>query len=148
LTNTWKAPNTPSNTLVTAYVVAQGCHGGTAASVHSTSQTITTLNLGCKMDALNTDTSGTLVYNNISHLNVYPNPANGDFTIDLQTDNTTDMTNLRIINMLGQIVIEQIVPNNNGSVKSMLVKKQLPPGTYLIKAATGDNIHTTQIVIQ
>jgi hypothetical protein len=64
-----------------------------------------------------------------TQLNIYPNPNNGNFSIE--GINTNTAVKLDIINTLGQSVYNSELKANNGKIN--LSAPELAPGTYLLK---------------
>ena len=66
---------------------------------------------------------------------VYPNPGNGDFTLDLS--GTSEIVDISVLNVLGQQVADQI---NDGS-RTQKIKvdlKGFPPGIYRLQISSRD----------
>ncbi len=77
-----------------------------------------------------------------SEFNVYPNPNNGQFTIDLLGKTTQDY-NAILTNALGEIVHEvQLKPT------SKLDLHNLPTGMYVLTIVGPDSVESIQLIIR
>ncbi len=77
---------------------------------------------------------------------VYPNPANDRLIIE-KVDGYFEDMNLSIINMTGQVVLEEIQNNSTISRKELEVSS-LPKGAYFLRIRTRDGIFIDKILIQ
>ncbi|KJS05297.1 MAG: hypothetical protein VR77_09050, partial [Flavobacteriales bacterium BRH_c54] len=79
-------------------------------------------------------------------LNVYPNPNKGQFTLNLTTQNTTDLQ-IRITNIQGQ---EVFVKNNfdNINVINEEINIGNVKGVYFINIITNNEVITKKIIVQ
>lgn len=81
-------------------------------------------------------------YSKNSTISVFPNPSTGLFTLKL---NTTDDSNIEIINMLGQTVYAEKVLGENPTINL----QHLPNGMYSAKISkNGKALSTAKIIIQ
>jgi hypothetical protein len=81
---------------------------------------------------------------NKSAISVYPNPNNGNFTIE--GINTNTVVKLDIINTLGQSVYSKELKANNGKIN--LSAPELAPGTYLLKLSYAGEQQTIKFNIE
>jgi hypothetical protein len=81
-----------------------------------------------------------------SKLCLFPNPANGLFTVALDYSMPTDIQ-LRIKNMMGQVVNDLWINHHGGSYFVILNLEQEPNGIYQIEALTPGGILTGKILI-
>lgn len=77
-----------------------------------------------------------------NELKVYPNPNNGQFTIEL--NQISGNTQASLINALGAIVYKQNIIND----KTMVNTENLAAGIYTLKITNGDQIIVRQISIE
>jgi len=110
--------------------------------------------------------NGTTYYINVGYWSGFTNSSEGPFTINITTnlnsdsfnnaafkvypnpvkdilnfEYDSDITSIRIINLLGQ---EVMVRNNNGTSAQMDIS-QLPAGTYIVNVRVGDVLKTVKI---
>ena len=78
---------------------------------------------------------------NITNLNVFPNPSRGHFTLDF--DGTTE-AQLTIFNLAGQTVYNSVVNPGLQPVDSSM----LPTGTYVVRLQNESVVNTLRIVKQ
>lgn len=74
--------------------------------------------------------------------NVYPNPSNGNFTIQLENVNSN--TSVRIVNIQGQLVYNSTLSKS----ASKQIDLQLTAGIYLIQVKSSASAQTTKLVIK
>jgi hypothetical protein len=83
----------------------------------------------------------------ISNINIYPNPCNSDFTIELNANNT-NATVIEIFNLNGQKMFGKIYSDiNKGNNKINVKSNNMPVGIYLIKINNGTEQYTHKLVI-
>lgn len=80
-------------------------------------------------------------------INVFPNPSNGEFTIQLNQENSSK-NNIRIqlLNSTGQVVYHNNFSFLNGK-EEINVRENIVPGLYILQIIDGNNIRTKRIVI-
>ena len=79
-------------------------------------------------------------------LNVYPNPTNGSFTVQLK--NVTGIAELKLLNITGQVILtDQIDCSEYVTLKRFNLDK-LNNGIYLVQVQTMDELLTCKIVIK
>ncbi len=74
--------------------------------------------------------------------NLYPNPTKGSFTID----NSVQITQIYVLNLMGQVVIYQEVNNQNKI--EITESNQLQKGTYLVRIIDKNQNVSTQKLIK
>jgi hypothetical protein len=80
---------------------------------------------------------------------IYPNPNNGNFTVEMQTEVEDNETlTLEVINLVGQ-VIEKIRPMHlNGYIRQWVsLGSNLPGGVYTIRVRTENESYTNRVII-
>ena len=80
--------------------------------------------------------------NEISKFTVYPNPNNGQFSIDF--GNITNATRYEIIDAKGAVVTESLIENGNTTIVNINVMS----GNYFVKVYTTDKIYVEPVVIR
>ena len=83
---------------------------------------------------------------NATSFNVYPNPNNGNFNINMTTENTEEVAQVTIINVLGQVVSSIAIPNNNGVINSE-VNANLSTGIYFVRVQLGSEVNVAKISV-
>jgi hypothetical protein len=95
-------------------------------------------------------TSGTdVITKNATQIktSVYPNPNNGTFTLYANTGVTTkSVATIQVIDMLGKVVSQSIVENNNGLINTNL-NLNVKNGVYTVKYTVGNVINNVRMVI-
>lgn len=72
---------------------------------------------------------------------VYPNPTNGNFTVDLGETNT--VSNIIVTNSIGVIIYKK--GSNN---KTLIDISNFPKGIYIVKIYSGKNVFIEKMVYQ
>jgi hypothetical protein len=75
----------------------------------------------------------TNIATNESNINIYPNPANDQITVDFGNLNNVEDWNIKIINILGQEVLSQ--PMNTDKINV----SELSKGVYIVRISDGVN---------
>ncbi|MCF8371505.1 MAG: T9SS type A sorting domain-containing protein [Bacteroidales bacterium] len=79
-------------------------------------------------------------------IKVFPNPANGDFTIQVPELGTS--TTIKIINIEGKIVFSDIVAQFQQSINLNTRDLNLRPGLHFIQYETGDGVYSASLSVQ
>lgn len=85
-------------------------------------------------------------YNTLGEVKLYPNPNNGQFTIEIKTDQSNNAA-LQILSMQGKLVYEENTINTLGYTKTIDISN-LPKGIYYLKLTTDLGVAVEKIVIQ
>ena len=85
--------------------------------------------------------------NSNSKLNVYPNPNNGNFNIEL-SDITANDVSVRIIDTQGRTVFNKDFGNVSGSAKETVSLEGTGAGVYLIQLNIDGAIQMARITIE
>jgi hypothetical protein len=82
-------------------------------------------------------------------LNLYPNPTNGNFMIELTSGETVNGTvQIELLNSLGQIVYNEEGPIVNGVVREQInLQGQLVAGRYFVRVIAGEKVTVSQVII-
>jgi len=83
---------------------------------------------------------------NATSFNLFPNPNNGNFNINMTTKNTEEVAQVTIINVLGQVVSSIAIPNNNGVINSE-VNANLSTGIYFVRVQLGSEVNIAKISV-
>lgn len=77
----------------------------------------------------------------ISKAQIFPNPTNGSFTIDLPE--TTSNLNLSLISLQGKVILERNIAHKN----SVTINEELPAGVYFIQLRANAKTATYKLVV-
>jgi PKD repeat protein len=109
------------------------------------------------MTAKNTNTgcecSSTYSHNNVgigdvdleSNIEVYPNPASSNITIEINADNASDMS-ITIVNAVGSSVMDVNTDNMVDGIVTVNVT-DFPSGLYLVKITSGNTTTTKKVTV-
>lgn len=97
-------------------------------------------------------TSGNEIFTRTANTNVkatvYPNPNNGNFTLTATTGvNVKSTATVQIFDMLGKLVNQSMVDNNNGVINTN-INSTLNNGIYTVKITVGNTTNTVRMVVQ
>jgi Leucine-rich repeat (LRR) protein len=79
-------------------------------------------------------------------LDIYPNPSNGQFSLDLKVD-INSKVQISILNIEGKVVFAREINHQQHSLLPLNLKG-LAKGVYLIKAQIENNVFSKKVVIQ
>ena len=85
-----------------------------------------------------------------SSLNIYPNPSDGYFVIELNLDNTEDgLALVQVFNTIGQLVNEENVIMSSGKlIKEMKIGENQPADLFLVKVIVNGGDYQGQVIYQ
>lgn len=84
----------------------------------------------------------------IENLNVFPNPSQGIFEIELNSYSFKSGLNIKVLNSLGSIVhFENVLELTENPTKTLKLN-HLNPGVYFVYVQNGEYIETKKIIIQ
>lgn len=85
-----------------------------------------------------------------STLQLYPNPNNGQFVVALQTgDDLTSTATIQIVNMIGQVVLDQQVTITDGTLSQEVnLTSDASSGMYMVRVIAGDHVYSGRVLFQ
>lgn len=83
----------------------------------------------------------------IGQVSLYPNPTNGDATLQISTDKANDLT-VNIYNALGQKVSSQNLGVVNGEITVSLATAEYAAGMYVVELSNGRNNQTYKLMVR
>ena len=83
---------------------------------------------------------------NASNINIYPNPSHGKLFIDINGEENAEVS-IYIMDLLGQVHIEESVVFNQGNSSRTFDLSQLANGLYIVKMLRGDQSYSHKITI-
>lgn len=81
------------------------------------------------------------------NFNIYPNPNQGVFTIDLNANNNDNTASVKMYNTLGELVLQKNVALENGLNTITVELIDLPTGPYWVQLASGTEILTKRMIL-
>lgn len=93
-----------------------------------------------------TAVAGNESFSSLSNFNVYPNPNNGTFTIDLNSNSDDDIT-LEVFDVRGRSVFNNVY-SNTGNFTQTINLNTVSRGVYLLNVSDGVSKETKKLVIQ
>ncbi len=83
----------------------------------------------------------------ISGINIYPNPATSFVTVELQSA-SSQQVEINLLNMLGQIVYVSKTNTASGITRLNINSETLPRGVYLLQVKTANGIQVKKVELQ
>lgn len=83
---------------------------------------------------------------NMSDINVYPNPSNGMVTLNIENGNASEY-NINVYNSLGSLIETIKVPSNGSEVMTTIDFTQFTDGVYIMNISGNDESNTTRKII-
>ena len=81
--------------------------------------------------------------------NVYPNPNNGNFNINIETGTTANMpAAIRVIDMYGKTVAQFNTMTNNGRIAKNISAGYLPNGLYTVVYTVGTTTKSIKMIVR
>lgn len=80
-------------------------------------------------------------------LNVYPNPAQGEVTVEIDLKNQTNVA-ISLIDVQGRIISTKNLGSQSGLVQTPVSLKGVTPGVYTALIRTNEGIATKKLVVQ
>ena len=85
--------------------------------------------------------------NSISNMSIYPNPSNGLFTLELNSNVSTDLE-INILNIMGQVAYTENLSSIYGRYKKQLDLIEFSKGVYMLQLKNGEGFINRKIVIE
>jgi PKD repeat protein len=82
-----------------------------------------------------------------SDFTIYPNPTEGELTIQFTTENSANYT-IELVNMLGQVVETSLIKANAGNNLVMIGTEHLRSGVYTLRMNTGNAQIIRQVIVK
>jgi hypothetical protein len=144
------AGGSPSGGTYSGNGVANGMFNPSGAGVGQTVVTYTYVDpLGCSGTATLTITvsacTGIQEAAFVNHVNVYPNPNDGVFTIETSIEQNTSL-NIVMTNMLGEVVKTIDNTDFQGEYKKQVDISEMPAGIYFVMVKAGTEMQVKRIV--
>jgi PKD repeat protein len=96
-----------------------------------------------------TDTCSVIGINDLfasNHIDVYPNPSNGEFTTSFHADNSDNYT-VKISNEIGQTVYEERLDNFSGTYSKKIDISSNRKGVYLLSVSNSKNETVKKVLV-
>lgn len=83
----------------------------------------------------------------INVLSTYPNPNNGDFTINVELKNADDLV-IELYDMHGRVVFTDSKESALNYQKTVSLSDNLPAGVYILKAQTSTGVGSERVMVK
>jgi hypothetical protein len=81
----------------------------------------------------------------MASFNVYPNPSQGEFTVEIENTQATDLT-ITLTDVRGSVIYTNTVSKVINHQET--IDRNLPKGIYLLSVNTGKDVKVQRVVIQ
>ena len=96
------------------------------------------------IDTLRKTSSGVELSENIqAQISIYPNPSNGNFTIEIPESEQGSDYDLKVFNVQGKLVNQQTVVAGLNSIET----RSVLPGCYTLLIVNADKVFTKKLII-
>ena len=102
--------------------------------------------LGYLSDALWTTSVDKAV--ELTSMNVYPNPNNGVFTLQVDELTEGELALVFVLDVMGREVARQAIMPTAGRIEMDIDLTNEAAGTYIVKVGSGNKLGTKQVVIR
>ncbi len=101
---------------------------------------------GCSNDFLVSNV-GIDEHDNISMLNVYPNPSSGELNIEMNLNGSGEVK-VKLFNLTGQLIFSEDIAQTRGTYKKQLNIAEQAKGTYYLQVVSEKGVLNQRIVVQ
>ena len=91
--------------------------------------------------------TGVVEYSSISHLEMYPNPADDELNVSFDLPNTDDLTIL-MVDLSGKIIQKHLVKAKEGKNLVMMNTQELAAGMYQLRIVTSNGQKTLPFIVK
>lgn len=82
-----------------------------------------------------------------STVRVFPNPSNGLFNLDVSQINLNSSIEIKVFNILGELVHQSIQEVQQGGVNREIDLQSLPNGAYILRMNAGNKVYSVKLII-
>ena len=82
-----------------------------------------------------------------STVRVFPNPSNGLFNLDVSQINLNSSIEIKVCNILGELVHQSIQEVQQGGVNREIDLQSLPNGAYILRMNAGNKVYSVKLII-
>lgn len=82
----------------------------------------------------------------VGSVSLYPNPNNGNFTLNGKMDNNKPVT-IQVMNVVGQVMFEEVALPEGGQLNKQLSLANIPEGVYLLHLKTDSGSSTLKFTV-
>jgi len=87
------------------------------------------------------------VLGSISNLSLYPNPSNGEFNLNFDTDGSNKVK-LQLFDVAGRMVQEQDYTTTGARFSERVAFRRVAKGLYLLKIVNGSKVSAKKLIIE
>lgn len=82
-------------------------------------------------------------------MNLFPNPADQDFTLEMNFSSNADQTcAIRVVDIMGRVVEERVVPISQGILHEHIdLQNGIADGLYMVSVVVSGNCYTQRLIV-
>lgn len=92
-------------------------------------------------------TASVVELDNIFGVNIFPNPNNGNFTVEFNSQRSNSYI-LKLTNAIGQIVYTETIPGTGARIAKMIAIKDLQTGAYNLTITSGAEEMVKKVIVR
>jgi len=81
-----------------------------------------------------------------SFISVFPNPTNGNFTVNAKSENANADNQLTIYNLVGKVIVRKNLESTSGNFTAKVDLSSYPNGMYFIEVLIGEKKLTNKLI--
>jgi hypothetical protein len=121
--------------------------GGTEQFVSKNPVNNETMFPGLTYTSINTGLSKPLENHSITDIvSVFPNPTNGNFSVNVKSENANSNNQLTIYNVVGKVIVKKNLENTSGNFSDKIDLSAYPNGMYFIEVSVDGKKSTSKLI--
>ncbi len=131
-------------------VLIPGATGQTYTATSNGNYTVVVTTSGCSSSSSSIQAVTTVSIIDVNDpfgINIFPNPSDGDFTIEFNTQRNSNFV-IKMSNAIGQVVYTETVPGTGARITKIVRIKDLETGMYNLQITAGTDEMVKKVIIK